>query len=144
MKTAVDCLRWTKGYMRRPEVYRCVDVRYITTGMRSLRFYKLILLALLGVGCFAEEEPEAVHLGPCIGPTGHVDFVMDPTVRESVEGTNGLFVESCDNFGNLKTFSCNMHDICDSENMCEPFPTGEVGTWSLYCAGQCMAGTCPE
>ena len=92
----------------------------------------------------APETPAPVHLGHCYERTGHATFPLDPAVRESIEGSNGTFVEACDDDGNLIAYTCNMENRCGGPIDCAPFPTGEASPVTYDCAGQCQGGTCPD
>ncbi len=92
-----------------------------------------------------EGPPEPVYLGDCSDRQGLPAFSTDPTVRESVEGTNGMFVEACDASGDLITYNCQMTTCSTGSTVdCAPFPTGEVISGTLACQGQCENGTCPK
>ena len=90
------------------------------------------------------ETPAPVYLGHCSDRKGKATFPLDPAVRESIEGSNGTFVEACDDEGNLIAYACNMQILCGGALDCAPFPTGEVSPVTYDCEGRCQGGTCTE
>ncbi|MDI1435312.1 hypothetical protein [Polyangium sorediatum] len=64
----------------------------------------------------------------------------NPYVMEAVTGTNGTFVDHCDESGYLVQYNC-QSAICDSVN-CEDMLTGVVVEEVFDCKGACKAGVC--
>ncbi|TKD08506.1 hypothetical protein [Polyangium fumosum] len=65
----------------------------------------------------------------------------NPYVVEAVKGTNGTFVDHCDESGHLVQYNCESTMICDPQ-ACEPILTGVVVEEVFDCKGACKAGVC--
>jgi hypothetical protein len=72
-----------------------------------------------------------------------------PMMPRSVEGTNGTFMNHCDNTGNLVAYSCEAMTTCvapsgqaDPLPQCTTTETGKVVAQPFDCSGHCMAGGC--
>ena len=110
------------------------------------------LTMALVVACGATEKgskdegaaPAPVHLGHCHERTGKPTFPLDPAVRESIEGSNGTFVEACDAEGNLIEYRCDMQTLCGGGMDCAPYPTGAVSPVTYDCGGRCQDGVCSD
>ncbi len=87
------------------------------------------------VGATATTDCTTIDGGP--GPE-------DPSVQDTVRGTNGVFVDSCDPSGNLVDY------LCETKNVCGPGPnpgctevaTGAVISQNVDCSGHCTDGRC--
>ena len=91
-----------------------------------------------------DEAPAPVHLGHCFERMGNATFPLDPAVRESIEGSNGTFVEACDDQKNLIAYHCDMQIRCGGTLDCAPFPTGVVSPVTYDCQGHCEDGACTD
>jgi hypothetical protein len=92
----------------------------------------------------ATSAPNATVCGP---DAGTVSFTYsDPALPETWSGTNGTFVDACDANGNLTKYSCEVMQVCGPgpNPGCNEFDTGAVKSWSIDCAGHCVAGACPS
>jgi len=81
--------------------------------------------------------------GPGGGPNAAAG-PTDPGVQDTVRGTNGTFVDSCDASGNLVDY------LCETKTTCGPGPnpecttsaTGKVVSQNVDCSGHCSGGRC--
>lgn len=70
------------------------------------------------------------------------------TVKETFQGNNGTFTDSCDATGNLVAYGC-AYTIVNAGSSVDPGATyargtGDVRTGSIDCGGRCRDGICPE
>ena len=77
--------------------------------------------------------------GGATGTTG-----SDPSVQDTLHGTNGVFTDACDSMGNLVDYSCETLQTCGPgpNPDCTPYETGKVISTNLDCAGHCVDGRC--
>lgn len=78
------------------------------------------------------------------GTTALPSFPDDPSVRHSVSGTNGTFVDTCDSSGNLVDYSCATLSACGPgpNPECTRYETGAVKSTNIDCVGTCVNGQC--
>ena len=68
----------------------------------------------------------------------------DPSVQDTLTGTNGVFTDSCDSQGNLVDYSCETETVCGPGPTpgCSMYDTGRVVPQSIDCSGHCVNGRC--
>lgn len=69
---------------------------------------------------------------------------LDPSIQDTVSGTNGVFVDSCDPSGNLVDYLCETRNICGPgpNPGCTQVATGAVISQTVDCSGHCIDGRC--
>jgi hypothetical protein len=68
----------------------------------------------------------------------------DPGVQQTLSGTNGVFVDTCDAQGNLVQYSCETATTCGPgvNPGCSESTTGRVDSQNVNCSGHCAGGRC--
>jgi len=80
-----------------------------------------------------------------IGSAPSVESTIGPAIRRSLRGTNGTFVDSCDDSGNLVDYECETKQVCDGpwpNPTCTSEYTGNVIPQTYDCNGHCHDGAC--
>lgn len=110
---------------------------------RSIR--RAAILVISAAACGGEPDPGGAGAAGAtfLCPDGAESIRL--TTRDTVAGSNGVFVDHCDSAGNLVAYQCELA----SETVCGDFDCDEyyyltevVAEVAMDCAGTCKAGAC--
>jgi hypothetical protein len=95
----------------------------------------------------ASPAPDA-STGKTIDCTADASAIMlgpgDPGIADTVRGSNGTFIDTCDSTGNLVDYTCETVSVCGPgpNPGCQSYMTGRVVPKSINCSGHCASGRC--